>query len=156
MKTFTFIAVLLIVLTACSQTKVNNSATDQDTLQKVLPRDSDSSLDADSVYFIATGTEPFWGLEISKNQIILNLIEDSIITKTPIPKEMDNNGEKKFLLDNDSLKMEITLLKQECTNGMSGAVSSQTVKVSYKRKQNNEGRLLEGCGRYSDEELVQP
>ncbi|WP_017258937.1 COG3650 family protein [Pedobacter arcticus] len=98
------------------------------------------------MFFSATGTEPFWGLEISTDQIIVNLIEDSLVVKTP---KFDNTTDTKiYRVVNDTLKLEIYIKQQMCTNGMSGKVSPYTVAINFKRVLDQKERTLEGCGAY--------
>ena len=101
-----------------------------------------------AVYFKATGTEPFWGLELSDHRIKLNTIGDSIITPGVAPiRAMDANV-KLYKTQTESHDMTIQITQSECTNTMSGKVSPYTVTIDYKSNTDKSLTTLQGCGDY--------
>lgn len=110
-----------------------------------LKMDKKNSAD---IYFKATGTEPFWGLEISENRIKLTTIGDSIITPhTNSIRAMDANV-KLYKTQTESSLMNIQISQSGCTNAMSGNVSPYSVSIYYKKNNENDLIELQGCGNY--------
>ena len=101
-----------------------------------------------STYFKATGTEPFWGLDISEGKISLTTVEDSIVVPHTEPiKAMDANV-KRYRLQTESTEMTIQIQQLQCTNAMSGKTSPYTASIRYKRNRQKNFTELEGCGDY--------
>lgn len=102
----------------------------------------------DSIYFKASGTEPFWGLEISENRIKLKTIGDSIVTSHILPVAAMDANVKMYKLQTESVEMSIQIAQFECTNAMSGEVSPYTVNINYKKNRDETFTIVEGCGYY--------
>lgn len=101
-----------------------------------------------TVYFKASGTEPFWSLEIAENQIKLKTLEDSILTPhAPPARAMDANV-KRYDIETESSTMNIQITQNQCTNARSGEVSPYTVSLAYKKTADDAFSTLEGCGQY--------
>ncbi|HLT53233.1 MAG TPA: META domain-containing protein [Flavobacteriaceae bacterium] len=99
-------------------------------------------------YFKANGTEPFWGLEINEQSIVLKTMEDTItVSHVEAIKAMDANV-KLYKIETEATLMNIQLSQTECVNAMSGEKFPYTVKVDYTSTGAEEGRVLEGCGAY--------
>ncbi|MBC9794445.1 META domain-containing protein [Sinomicrobium weinanense] len=99
-------------------------------------------------YFTASGTEPFWNLEISENMIRLNTVTDSLKTPYTEPvKAMDANV-KLYKVETESGQLQIEISHKECTNAMSGMTSPYTVAVGVEKGTDDAARELEGCGQY--------
>ncbi|WP_337966592.1 META domain-containing protein [uncultured Flavobacterium sp.] len=98
-----------------------------------------------TVYFKATGNEPFWGLKIGKDQTVFtSLIEgmESVSFKSVEPiRAMDANV-KMYRLDNGKTSATVTIQQFDCQDSMSGEKSPYTVKVEINNK------TLNGCGKY--------
>ncbi len=142
-----FCAVLFIGISSCSNNQNNNSQSDttanSNSSTDNLFQDKDSA-----IYFNATGTEPFWGLEISDKRIVLNLIEDSLITQTPrVTTDMERNI-KTYRVATKEAALIIAIAQKECTNGMSGKVSPYSVEIEYKRTGDEKQTTINGCGNY--------
>lgn len=99
-------------------------------------------------YFKANGTEPFWGLEINEQSIVLKTMEDTItVPHVEAIKAMDANV-KLYKIETEAILMNIQLSQTECVNAMSGEKFPYTVKLDYATTGIEEGRVLEGCGAY--------
>ncbi|WP_233209660.1 META domain-containing protein [Flavobacterium sp. 9] len=98
-----------------------------------------------TVYFKATGNEPFWGLKIGKDKTVFtSLIEgmESVSFKSVEPiRAMDANV-KMYRLDNGKTTATVTIQQFDCQDSMSGEKSPYTVKVEINNK------TLNGCGKY--------
>jgi heat shock protein HslJ/uncharacterized membrane protein len=98
-----------------------------------------------TVYFKATGNEPFWGLKIGKDKsVFTSLIEgmESVSFKSVEPiRAMDANV-KMYRLNNGKISATVTIQQFDCQDSMSGEKSPYTVKVEINNK------TLNGCGKY--------
>ena len=101
-----------------------------------------------NIYFRASGTEPFWSLELSKEQIKLKTITDSIVTPyaESIPA-MDGNV-KMYTTQTESSQLNIQITQSECTNAMSGKLSPYAVSVEYKKNTEPALHKIQGCGAF--------
>ncbi len=99
-------------------------------------------------YFKASGTEPFWSLELSEEQIKLKTITDSIITPYTEPIQARDNNVKIYKIQTESSQLNIQITQSECTNAMSGKLSPYTVSVEYKKNVEPSLHKIEGCGAY--------
>jgi heat shock protein HslJ/uncharacterized membrane protein len=103
---------------------------------------------ADNIYFKATGTEPFWGLEISESHIKLTTIGDSLLMPHSVPVRAMDANVKRYKLQTESGEMTIQIAQSECTNAMSGKVSPYSVTIDFKRNTDKKPTELQGCGHY--------
>lgn len=126
------------VMLSCKSTATKNSNMKETT-------STNSEEEDNTVYFKGTGNEPFWGLKIGKEKIVLtSLIEGmeslSFPSVEPI-KAMDANV-KMYRVKNGKVSATITIQQMDCQDSMSGAVSPYSVKVEINNK------TLSGCGKY--------
>lgn len=122
--------------------KIEKSSTDN--FEKV----TDKLVHTNTSYFSASGTEPFWNLEINKAYIIFKTPMDSIRMPHTDPVFAQDANVKRYDLDTKSGKMIIQISQVECTNAMSGKVSPYTVTIDSKSGTKSEFQKLEGCGHY--------
>ncbi len=100
------------------------------------------------VYFKASGTEPFWFLELSEQQIKLKTITDSIITPYTAPLQARDSNVKMYKIQTESSRLNMQITQSECTDAMSGKLSPYTVSVEYKKNAEPSLHKIEGCGAY--------
>ena len=139
MKKVLLLCVLAAVTLSCKSVAVKNSNM-KETTSKTTSDEEDLT-----VYFKATGNEPFWGLKIGKDKTVFtSLIEgmESISFKSVEPiRAMDANV-KMYKLNNGKTSATVTIQQFECQDSMSGEKSPYTVKVEIN------GKALNGCGKY--------
>ncbi|MCV9926034.1 META domain-containing protein [Flavobacterium sp. LS1R49] len=104
-----------------------------------------------SMFFKATGNEPFWGLKIGKESIrftslIAGLEEVSSPYVDPIAA-MDANV-KLYRFSTKTVSMSITIQQMDCTDTMSGDKSPYNVKIEITNSSDGSVENIEGCGRY--------
>lgn len=99
-------------------------------------------------YFAATGTEPFWSLELFDNQIVYKTPTDSIKTPHAEPVRAADANVKRYNIQTESVTLQIQIQQKECTNAMSGKVSPYSVSVEIKKNIEKEFQKLDGCGHY--------
>ncbi|MFL0353170.1 META domain-containing protein [Xanthomarina sp. GH4-25] len=104
--------------------------------------------DTNTAYFSASGTEPFWNLEVSEKQIVFKTPIDSIKMSHVEPILAQDSNVKLYKIETESTKMTIQISQMDCTNAMSGKVSPYSVTIEYKKGIETEFQKLEGCGRY--------
>ncbi|MEO8533092.1 MAG: META domain-containing protein [Flavobacterium sp.] len=139
MKKIFLLSVLMSVMLSCKSTGIKNSEAKETTSA------ANSEEEEAMVYFKATGNEPFWGLKIGKEKIVLTSLITGMETLTfpavePI-KAMDANV-KMYKIKNAAVSATITIQQLDCQDSMSGAVSPYAVKVEINDK------VLKGCGKY--------
>lgn len=139
MKKVLLLCALMSVILSCKSVAVKKTNTNE-TTSKTTSEEEDLS-----VYFEATGNEPFWGLKFGKDKIVFtSLIEgmESISFNAVEPiRAMDANV-KMYKVNNGKTSATITIQQFECTDSMSGTVFPYTVKVEMKNQ------TLNGCGKY--------
>ncbi|RKR11835.1 META domain-containing protein [Flavobacterium sp. 90] len=139
MKKVLLLCVLTTVVLSCKSVAVKNSNM-KETTSKATSDEEDLT-----VYFKATGNEPFWGLKIGKDKTVFtSLIEgmESISFESVEPiRAMDANV-KMYRLNNGKTSATVTIQQFDCQDSMSGEKSPYTVKVEINSK------TLNGCGKY--------
>jgi len=139
MKKVLLLCVLAALTLSCKSVAVKNSNMKETTSQTT------SDEEDLTVYFKATGNEPFWGLKIGKDKTVFtSLIEgmESISFKSVEPiRAMDANV-KMYKVNNGKTSATVTIQQFDCQDSMSGEKSPYTVKVEIN------GKTLNGCGKY--------
>lgn len=145
---------LLLLSLSCTDNNKEQSKQDEaktvndSTESKQATVSQDQNYNMTDVYFRASGTEPFWSLELSEGQIKLNTITDSIITPHSEPiRPMDSNVQM-YKIETESSQLNIQITQVECTNVMSGKLSPYAVSVEYKRNTEPALNKIEGCGAF--------
>ena len=103
---------------------------------------------AEVIYFKASGTEPFWGLEISPSSIRLITMSDTLITPHTDPFRAADANVKRYDLATEASQLQIEISQAECANQMSGEKFPYTVRIAHRRTARPELKKAEGCGRY--------
>lgn len=150
MKHLIRIAILLCIVLGCKPKVSSEKATEkaEDSTEGQISVQNAMSQEPQP-YFSSSGTEPFWSIEIFDNLIVYRTPTDSI--KTPHTKPvlaMDANV-KRYNIQTESVELHIQIQQKECTNAMSGKVSSYSVSVEIKKTADKEFQKLEGCGHYN-------
>lgn len=102
----------------------------------------------DIPYFKAQGTEPFWGLKIHAERLVLTSPEDSIVMPRPTPIRVQDSNIKMYRSQGDGASMDVIISEQECINDMSGEKFPYQTTITYRESGTGEARTLEGCGEY--------
>ncbi|WDO12048.1 META domain-containing protein [Flavobacterium sp. WW92] len=112
---------------------------------------------AGSIFFKATGTEPFWGIEISDDSIRFTTPETEknfTLAYGKPNKAMDSNVIS-YEAKSDSIHLKFTIQQGACSDGMSDNQYAYKVKASLKRGSDKDFKLLEGCGNYIVDQKLQ-
>ena len=141
----------IVIPISCNQstTKSEHSSSGENMAKSIEKSDApDTSSDFSRVYFKATGTEPFWSLQISDDRIKFKVPGDSLITPHADPGKTADAKVKYYQLETESTNLSIQIFHRECTNAMSGFKFPYAVEVQYKRTGDQDSKTVKGCGEY--------
>ena len=142
----------LLILGSCGEKKKQNpegSGTDPQTVDSLATEKPETLASPDRIpYFKAQGTEPFWGLKIHADRIVLTSPEDSIVMPHPEPIRVADSNIKMYRSQTDGASMDVIIAQKECINAMSGEAFPYQTTISYRENGGQEARTLEGCGEY--------
>lgn len=144
---YTFLLAGFFTLSACNNSDKKQTSAKQNEIHKSEMNINKSS-NVSSIYFSASGTEPFWNIEISEESIVFRTPTDSIKMPHVNPRLAQDSNVKRYDTETESVKMTIQISQNECTNDMSGRVSPYSVSVEYKNSDETELQKLKGCGYY--------
>ena len=136
---------LFSLITSCKSTSARVSDTKE-------TNSASNTEEADmTIYFKATGNEPFWGITLGQEQTIFTSLipgKEKIIFSSSEPiKAMDANV-KMYKLSNEKTTATVTIQQLDCQDSMSGAISPYKVSVEIKDNSELETKKLQGCGKY--------
>jgi heat shock protein HslJ/uncharacterized membrane protein len=145
MKKILSILLLLSLMTGCKSAAGKNSDAKGNTSENGIQEDDMT------IYFKATGNEPFWGLTIGKEKAIFTSLitgkEKFVFQSTEPIKAMDANV-KMYKLSNSTSSATVTIQQLDCQNSMSGAISPYKVSIEIKNNSEANAKKIEGCGKY--------
>ncbi|WP_373516492.1 META domain-containing protein [Pricia sp.] len=107
--------------------------------------------DGERIIFKASGTEPFWGLEITEKAIrFTSMVQDLEKFSAPAtePIRAADANVKMYKAEIEAGTVRAQVVQAECTNDMSGKISGYKVKVEIKQGADKEFTVFEGCGEY--------
>ena len=103
------------------------------------------------VDFLATGSEPFWSLELtSQGQMRFRTVAagDSLLLPLPAPDQAQDALVLRYRPLAGAGDLTVTIAQQACTNSMSGEALPYTVTVQARTAAQPAARAFAGCGRY--------
>lgn len=144
------VTVLGFLVLACQNDKKNKEP--QEPVSKTIDSTEQVNITSQPVqtdaYFRATGTEPFWTLELSVNGITLKLLDSVVKTPHAEPiRAMDANV-KRYRITTEATILDIQISHIECTNAMSGQQFPYSVTIDYGSTGSSDRKIMEGCGQY--------
>lgn len=145
----------IILLTACNEVKHTakggKRSLNVDTATNKNVYYLDKNINAETIYFKANGTEPFWGLEMTVERVIFTSIAQGFETiKAPLTEAiwaMDTNV-KMYRLVTEHGEMKIQIAQMTCTDSMSGKENKYQVTVELNRDIDKDFKTFKGCGNY--------
>lgn len=102
--------------------------------------------------FVGIGTEPFWDLKIDAEKSIAFYSlgsENNIITDKPIYVPIMDAAGFAYLGQTETYSVNVQIMKETCSDGMSDNTYSYSVRVSIFNKTNAETIEYKGCGYYA-------
>ena len=103
------------------------------------------------VDFAASGSEPFWSLELtSQGQMRFRTVAagDSLLLPLPAPNQAQDAPVLRYRALAGAEELIVTIAQRACTNSMSGEVLPYTVTVRVRTAAQSDNREFAGCGRY--------
>lgn len=99
-------------------------------------------------YFISSGNEPFWSMQIAEDFIKIKFLQDSLKIPHELPiRAMDANV-KMYQLKTATDDIQIQIIQSECVNTMSGKKSPYKIGMRFLDRKTSKETLYEGCGNY--------
>lgn len=145
MKKLFSILLLLSLLISC-KTVATKSPDMKETTSTTSSHEEDMT-----VYFKATGNEPFWGLKIGKEKTVFTSMmegkENLIFSSVEPIRAMDANV-KMYKLANSTTNATVTIQQMDCHDSMSGIVSPYKVTIEIKNNSETNSKTIDGCGKY--------
>jgi uncharacterized membrane protein len=138
------------------QTAVPIPDTSSDTIVNITPEGPDSNFikrkHDNGIEFIATGTEPFWSLDMDfEKQFSFKSFDDfTLNTPSVDPPKTTNTKITRYRSLSESGGMIILIERKECVNQMSGFKSPYEVTVRVKSSADQNFKEFKGCGRYTN------
>lgn len=149
LKSIIAIFAMSLLFANCKPKPVEKEIVKKDSIAVEKPKVASTYEEPTNVFFKASGTEPFWGIEISEDSIKFTSPEKEknfAIAYVKPQKAMDANVIS-YQAKSDKIDLKFTIQQGECSDGMSDKVYNYTVKASLKRG-NEKEILMEGCGNY--------
>ncbi len=153
---YIFLAITMSFLTACSEVKNTakkgrSSVKNDSLITKAAVADLEKNINRQAIYFKASGTEPFWGLQITGENVTFTSLSEGFEKfqtphKEPI-RAMDANV-KMYRLVMEKGDMKIQMAQMLCTDAMSGKENKYEITVELKRNIDKEFKTFKGCGHY--------
>lgn len=104
---------------------------------------------SEDIYFRASGNEPFWLLQLSKEYIQISTLSDTLIAPAATPTEAMDANIKSYRTKVADALISIEIIQSGCINDMSGAASPYRVNLIISgAKQNQRNGTFSGCGNY--------
>jgi len=152
MKRLKFIVAVFsisLLFTNCKPKPVEKEAVQSDSIVAEKPETVVAYEEPSKVFFKASGTEPFWGIEIAEDSIKFTSPEKEnnfALAYVKSQKAIDANIIS-YQAKSDKIDLKFTIQQGKCSDGMSDNLYNYVVKASLKRG-NEKEQLLEGCGNY--------
>lgn len=142
------ILALSILFANCKPKPVEKEATVSDSLSVEKPKVALTE-GTEKIFFKATGTEPFWGIEISEDSIKFTSpeTEKNFTLAYEKPNRAMDANVISYEAKSDIIDLKFTIQQGECSDRMSDNKYNYTVKASLKRG-NEKEIVLQGCGNY--------
>lgn len=144
MKKYLILLIIASLACNCKSISSNTKETNSNTLSEIKSEDS-------TIYFKATGNEPFWELKIGKEQIIFTSLikgNKSIVFATVKPSRAMDANVKTYNVKNEKSNAVISIQQIECQNSMSGIILPYKVSIEIKSNTDSNTQKVEGCGKY--------
>ncbi|MCX7551631.1 META domain-containing protein [Xanthomarina sp. F2636L] len=99
-------------------------------------------------YFVASGTEPNWNLEIFSDLVVFKTPKDSIKLPHSEPVLAMDANVKLYKFSTEAHQINIQIVQKQCNNKMSEKERPYAVSVDLKKTTGREFKSMEGCGQY--------
>src|SRR5690606_35006151 len=158
MKTLSVLVLCGVALLGCQPSREKSTATDSLAVTEPAPERNPAVFQerfSRGIDFAATGNEPIWSVDIDFDGSIhfKNMEGAELIVPTPPGEKAADAAVTRYSASNENGSITVQLIREECTDTMSGFVSEFVTRVEVTFP-DAEPITYEGCGQYlSDERL---
>lgn len=148
-KSIIAIFAMSVLFANCKPKAVEKEIVKKDSIAVEQPEVASTYEEPTNAFFKASGTEPFWGIEITEDSIkfISPEKENNFALAYVKPQKAMDANIISYQAKSDKIDLKFTIQQGKCSDAMSDKVYNYKVKVSLKRE-NEKELLLEGCGNY--------
>lgn len=150
MKKHLIIMISLSFLYSCKPT-LSQSSEEREKKEEASVENNSNEEDDITLYFKASGNEPFWAIKIGKEKTVFtSLIEgkEKISFQSVEPVRAMDANIKMYKVSNSTSSAVISIQKIDCQDSMSGFISPYKVTVEIKNNSDTDFIKLDGCGKY--------
>ncbi|GGG34230.1 META domain-containing protein [Bizionia arctica] len=142
-------SMILCLILSCKQKKLNNEVVInvKDSIETSISKKEIKTINQ-KPYFVGSGSEPFWSLEIFSDSIVYRTPTNVVRMPNVKPILAQDSNVKRYQIETESSKMAIQITQKECANDMSGEISPYAVSIEKKQNTETVYETLEGCGKY--------
>lgn len=147
MKNGIVLAIITMVLTACSSVAIVSNENAKDKPSGAYKQQMENL--EKGIYFRGVGNEPEWSLKISEKTIDFNSLIpefESLSGHHVEPLQAMDANVKMYRVTSGIVALNIQIMKQECVNTMSGDQSAFSVRIELIKEKKS--IFLNGCGNY--------
>ncbi len=104
----------------------------------------------EGIDFYAIGNEPSWSLDVKLEEGLKFITLSGIELNVPLSEPIETKEDGSFEINGETEAgtIEVSVIKEACTDNMSGEVFTHKVIVNAKAGADNDFQRYEGCGRY--------
>lgn len=152
MKNIFVLIITLVLASTCAENKkhskesLENNTLEEPSVQSKT--EEKEKLDMDQSFFRASGSQPLWGLKFFEDKLELSLNEAKITENLTDPIVVESSNLKMYRIQNGPTVMDIIIAQKECLDSITDKMSPYTVTISYKSTDEGSTTILEGCGSY--------
>lgn len=146
MKKYLILMIILSLICGCKSKTTKSSLTKTE-----ISSENESDDTYGTIYFKATGNEPFWELKIGNDEIVFTSLikgkENLVFSPVKPTRAMDANI-KMYKVKNEASKAVISIQQIDCQNSMSGVISPYKVSIEIKNDSDADFKKIDGHGKY--------
>lgn len=146
MKKYLILLITLSLICGCKSKTSKNTP-----LKTGISSENKSDDTYGTIYFKATGNEPFWELKIGNDEIVFTSLikgkEKLVFSSVKSTRVMDANV-KMYKVKNAASKATISIQQIDCQNSMSGVIFPYKVSIEIKNDSDTDFKKTDGCGKY--------
>ena len=143
MKKSIYFGLILLTILSCKTTSTATNTVNTEENSTIPSFNSNKK-----PYFKASGTEPFWSIQLYEDKIVYKTPEDSIFLPHTEPILAMDSNVKLYNTKTKSSEFKIQISQQECANEMSGEIFPYKITVDFKKNASSNFEKINGCGQY--------
>lgn len=155
-KSIITLAALCFLFVNCKPKDADKEVNGTDSLS--VKKDTVAQIEKGSdAFFKASGTEPFWGIEITNDSVRFTSpeTEKNFTLRYEKPNRAMDANVISYEAKSDSIYLKFTIQQGKCSDGMSDNEYNYNVRASLKRGKDKDFKELKGCGNYIVDKQLQ-